>query len=302
MVVSAIDVHEPTGVGLYDEQSPAKLYQLHANQYRDLYARQRVRQTLTLLQKTRLTNATVLDIGPGAGLWSAYMSRRAPSASIHLLDIRSFGLLNDPEALDGATLLCAAARTMEQYGTGPPAKLWHGRAEEVGLPDRTFDLVFCKDVIEHVEEDDSFMRAIAESLKPGGMLLVATQNSRSLNNLIQGFWYKWVRRVRWCGWDATHLRFYNVRRLARMLRENGLVPVRYAGAYWLPHRLLFRGKLARLLRPGHAAGEDAPLGNDTLTGLSWLHKLLAFPECLGICHIWPFSVCSWSIGILARKA
>jgi len=140
--MSLASAKEEARFGIYDLDDADDVFRTHAADYRRLYGRQRIVQTLSLLKMVQLDRATILDVGPGSGLWAAYISRMAPAAQIHLLDIRE-------------NLLRAAAATMEKYGVGPPAQAWLGEIQSVRLPPNTFDLVFCKDVIEHVPDDNS---------------------------------------------------------------------------------------------------------------------------------------------------
>jgi len=277
-----------TGVELYDEQDPERLFLSHARKYRTLYGCQRIAATIALLKQAHTNDGAILDIGCGAGLWAAYLSTMAPTAEVHLLDTRH-------------SLLCAAARTMQKYGSGPPARSWHGLVEEVGLPSGYFSLVLCKDVIEHVPDDSSFVRSIAKCLKPGGLLVLTTQNRFSLNNLLQGFWIRCVKKRAWCGWDPTHLRFYDMLGLRRLLHKNGLYVLTSCGAYLLPYRLCFRGPLGGLLRLPIAEDDGFPITDRPLDRLGLLHKCLAFFEWSGLNRRSPFSAIGWSIGVLARK-
>jgi len=130
---------------------------------------------------------------------------------------------------------------------------------------------------------------------------LTTQNSLSLNNLIQGFWHKVVRREKWVGWDNTHLRFYNVWGVRRLLSGCNLNPVAYAGAYWFPYGLVFRRRLARLLQIDDRGKPEFPIIERPFDGTGWLHRFAALSEYLGFFRFWPFSITSWSIGVLALK-
>ncbi len=104
--------------------------------------------------------------------------------------------------------------------------------------EKKFDVILMKDVIEHVEEDELLLRKVRELLKPGGFLVLSTQNSFSLNYLIEGTWQSMFRNNKaWCGWDPTHIRFYNPGILKEKFKKAGLKPVEWRSAYIIPYKL-----------------------------------------------------------------
>ena len=50
------------------------------------------------------------------------------------------------------------------------------------LPSEQFDIVCCVEVIEHVQQDEVFVRQINRVLKPGGFLLITTPNGDYIRN------------------------------------------------------------------------------------------------------------------------
>ena len=72
------------------------------------------------------------------------------------------------------------------------------------LPDNSFDVVFTKSVIEHVENWEQFLSEIHRVLKPGGSIVVMTPNWSSQGSNFYD--------------DPTHLRPYTARTLDRVLR------------------------------------------------------------------------------------
>ena len=50
------------------------------------------------------------------------------------------------------------------------------------LPDATFGCVVSVEVLEHVEEDDAFVRHVSRVLKPGGVFLMTTPNGDSVKH------------------------------------------------------------------------------------------------------------------------
>jgi SAM-dependent methyltransferase len=50
------------------------------------------------------------------------------------------------------------------------------------LPDASFDCVVAVEVLEHVDEDDAFVRHVSRVLRPGGVFLMTTPNGDSVPN------------------------------------------------------------------------------------------------------------------------
>jgi 2-polyprenyl-6-hydroxyphenyl methylase/3-demethylubiquinone-9 3-methyltransferase len=60
----------------------------------------------------------------------------------------------------------------------------NGTGESVPLPDTSFDVVFCCDVLEHVQDLPKVISEISRVLKPGGVFLYDTFNRTFLSKLI----------------------------------------------------------------------------------------------------------------------
>jgi 2-polyprenyl-3-methyl-5-hydroxy-6-metoxy-1,4-benzoquinol methylase len=111
-------------------------------------------------------------------------------------------------------------------------------ADVTQLPFRAgaFDLALCLDIVEHLDDDVAFVRDVARLVRPGGWVLLSTQNSRSLEHLI-GLTTAALRGRRWTGWDPTHLRFYDRSSLTTLVTAAGLEPVTFSGTYFVPFHL-----------------------------------------------------------------
>ena len=77
-----------------------------------------------------------------------------------------------------------------------------------------FDVVASFHVIEHVDSPRSFVRAAAERLKPGGLLVIETPNINSLP-------FK-LLRSRWRQFIPEHYFFFSPNTMSRLLSEHGL--------------------------------------------------------------------------------
>lgn len=144
-----------------------------------------------------------------------------------------------------------------------------------------FDLILLKDVIEHVPDDQGLLHAAATALAPGGKLVLSTQNSLSLNYLIQGFYHRiWLEDKDWFGWDPTHLRFYTPTSIARKVTEVGLRTVSWRSVYLIPYKLPgLPGSRRQFLR---------------LDALSWIDRALG--------QFFPYNRLGWNIILLAQAS
>jgi 2-polyprenyl-6-hydroxyphenyl methylase/3-demethylubiquinone-9 3-methyltransferase len=152
--------------------------------------------------------ATALDVGCGGGLLAEEVAR---------LGFRVTGV--DPS---GPSL--ETARAHARAG-GFDIEYVEGVGEALPVADGAFDLVYCCDVLEHVDDVAGVMREIRRALRPGGLFVYDTINRTPLSWL---FVIKLFQE-----WDFTrvvepglhdHAMFIKPRELERDLRDAGLEP------------------------------------------------------------------------------
>lgn len=215
-----------------DKSYPPEHWLLDANpqallasaQRQQSLAYSRVKNTFLFELMGELSGATVLDYGCGAG-WLATQAARRGAAHVVGADRLSAPL--------------AAARLLaERDGVSDRCHFLQVSSPEALAEVCRFDAILLRDVLEHVEDDIGLLSRLAGLLKSGGRLVLATQNSRSLNYLLEGS----IRRVLlgqrdWLGWDPTHLRFYTPATLARALERAGLDATAWRSAYLVPNKI-----------------------------------------------------------------
>lgn len=199
----------------------------------------------------------ILEVGSGGGIWTRLLL--AEGAKVTAVDLHS-------AVLDGNKKL------------NPGAKFVFGDATNIQLGEK-FHIILAKDIIEHILEDDTFLKNMRDHLCNGGHLLVTTQNSFSLNYLIEGGSNFIHGNKNWCGWDPTHIRFYNYFSLKDKLKKAELTPIKWWGTYHFPYRYLTRKILRRLIE--------------------W--KGFHLVELLNLNDKFPFSLTGWGIGVLVKK-
>ena len=116
-------------------------------------------------ERIGLDGATVLDVGCGGGLLSEAMA--AEGARVLGLDLA-------PELIDIARLHMLEAQAARP-GLQVDYRVQAVEALAMEMPGR-FDAITCMEMLEHVPDPASVLRACAELLRPGGSLFVSTLN------------------------------------------------------------------------------------------------------------------------------
>lgn len=241
----------------YDNPQEALKTYLKANdtlfdRFKNRYLQRFLRKNLSPLEKKE-----VLGVGAAGGIWTKWWLEEG--AQVTALDLLS-------PVLEGNKLW------------NPKAKFVIGDATRICLG-KKFDIIFAKDIIEHLPDDELFLRNMAKHLKDGGYLFLTTQNSLSLNYFMEGGYHFVLGNMGWLGWDPTHLRFYNYRQLKKKLAKTGFVPVRWWSTYHFPYRFLSRLLLKKLVE--------------------WQGFHLV--ELFHLNDKFPFCFTGWTIGTLAKK-
>lgn len=113
-----------------------------------------------IAERAVLAGARVIDVGCGGGILSEALARRGAQvtgieASAEVVNIAKLHLLESQLAVD------YQCTTIEEYAAQATQQ---------------FDIVTCMEMLEHVPDPASIIRACAQLLKPGGHLFISTLN------------------------------------------------------------------------------------------------------------------------------
>ena len=141
--------------------------------------------------------ARILDVGCGDGF--------------HLRLLREFG--NKTWNLEGVDLDRRAVEAAEGSGL----KVHFGSVESLDLDAESYDLVFMIQTIEHVERPDEFLAAVSRLIKPGGCVVIVTDNTDSVD-------FGLFKKGYWGGYHfPRHLNLFNKASLSKLATKKGLL-------------------------------------------------------------------------------
>lgn len=189
----------------------------------------------------------VCDIGCGNGLFTSYLKERTGCYLVGI-DGSAYGLKQAAERGYDNTVLVSDMCN-----------------EKLPVEDESFDLVVCKDVLEHLLDPLAVMRETVRVLKPGRHALISVPNHFTLFHRLKFLISNKIDTLD-CfpeseEWNFPHIRFFTMQGLVQLLNEVGLEVVKdYSSsfAFVMPYiqRLPFGTTISRFLAE-HAPSQFA---------------------------------------------
>ena len=175
-----------------------------------------------------------VEVGFGAGIY-------IPALAEAYSDVWAIDL--DQEHIDHANRIAA---------TYPNVHLLRDDVLDSKLPNRSFSLVLCSEVIEHIPDSQRVLKAMHRLLEPGGILILSTPQRWSLIEMtakvafIPGI-VSLVRRIYGeAVFDMEHVNSMTARTTERHLKEAGFrICERYKSGMYIPLVAEFAGERGR---------------------------------------------------------
>jgi 2-polyprenyl-6-hydroxyphenyl methylase/3-demethylubiquinone-9 3-methyltransferase len=168
-------------------------------------------------ERATLDGAEVIDVGCGGGILAESLARAGASVT----------------GIDVAPRVLATAR-LHLHESGLEVDYREQTVEDMAQEARgRFDVVTCMEMLEHVPDPASVIRALADLLKPGGQVFLSTLNRTPMAFALGIVGAEYVARLLPRG---THRydRFIRPSELAAWLREAGLVLRDVTGLHYNP--------------------------------------------------------------------
>lgn len=211
--------HDPAEIARFD--ATAQRWWDPRGEFRPLHVLNPVRLDYIEAQAgpNGLSGKQVLDVGCGGGLLSEAMSRRG--ANVTGIDLGTATIeVAELHALDSGLQVRYLRQSAEEHALHSPA---------------AYDVVTCLEMLEHVPQPASVLRALHTLVKPGGDIIVSTLNRNLKSWLLAVVGAEYVLGLLERG-THTYSRFIKPSELARWARAADLTLVDIAGLEYDPLR------------------------------------------------------------------
>lgn len=142
--------------------------------------------------------SSILDVGCASGWFLSRIKKKFPKAKCVGIDLY---------------------RDAIQFGKKKYPKITFKVADAHKIPykSKTFDLVICTEVLEHIKDPEAALKEIKRILKKNGSAIIELDSGSVLFSIV---WYLW-RMSRGNVWSHAHLHSFTVKKLERMLTKTG---------------------------------------------------------------------------------
>jgi 2-polyprenyl-6-hydroxyphenyl methylase/3-demethylubiquinone-9 3-methyltransferase len=211
---AAASNHDPAEIARFD--ATAQRWWDPRGEFRPLHVLNPVRLDY-VDQKASLRGKRVLDVGCGGGILSEAMARHG--AQVTGIDLA-------PQTIEVAELHALESQLTIRYVR--EAAESHA-AHSAGA----YDVVTCMEMLEHVPEPESVLRALHDLVRPGGDIFVSTLNRNLKSYLMAVVGAEYVLNMLPRG-THTYERFIKPSELSRWARDAGLSVLDIAGLAYDP--------------------------------------------------------------------
>lgn len=180
-------------------QVPADYYQkgVATNRLQRLWHIGKLSAVISLTNN--LNPKSILDVGSASGWFLSEIKKRFKDASCTGVDVYEPAIELARKLYPKITFQVCDAHTLP-------------------FPAKSFDLVVCTEVLEHVVDPEKVVSEIKRVLKPSGRAIVEMDSGNVLFRLA---WYWWTNLRRGV-WKDAHIHVFNASLLERLLAESGM--------------------------------------------------------------------------------
>lgn len=197
---------------------PPDYYQrgVKKNLLQHIWHTQKLKIITNLINSSKITPKNILDVGCASGWFLEQIRIQYPKADCTGIDVYKKAI---------------------EWGKShyKSLELIHADAHNLPLPNESFDLVICAEVLEHVVEPEKVLKEINRVLTPGGIAIIEMDTGNLLFHLA---WYWWTH-LRHGVWKDAHIHAFDTKKLERMIIDRNFI---------ITKKTIFNGTMAVAFR------------------------------------------------------
>lgn len=159
---------------------------------------------------SRFRTGLILDAGSGPGVYTRYLLSSSASSVV---------------SMDISRVALAHNRDQTPPNLRARAGYLAGNIEKLPFADASFDGIVCSQVIEHLLDDEKGMREFLRVLRPGGTLLISTDNAANVVSKTLDLPASLARRIRGrsADWEFPHRDYSRAEFVAKLERAGFVI-------------------------------------------------------------------------------
>lgn len=175
---------------------PADYYQkgVKNNLLQRLWHGGKLKAVLSLMNKN---HQNILDVGCASGWFLSQVASKYPKAKCTGVDVYKKGIEYGKKTYKSLNLIVADAHKLP-------------------FPNKSFDVIICTEVLEHVVNPDKVLIEIKRLLSEDGIVIIEMDTGNILFNIAWFFWTHLRRGV----WKDAHINSFNLKKLKKMILDS----------------------------------------------------------------------------------
>ncbi len=172
--------------------------------------------------------STICDLGCGEGLFTEFIEKQTNNSQVIGIDINS--------------------KKIERAIINSPSTVYiRGDSTKIPLKSSSCDLVFCFELIEHINNTKSLLQEVRRILKPEGIFILSTPNIHSFTAFTGKIAY-FMMNKKYTAFDETHINLFWPERLLDNLRVSNFKKVDIYGIFPYPTGFTYPPFLRKLIK------------------------------------------------------
>lgn len=180
-------------------QVPPDYYQkgVRKNLLQRIWHNKKLKMVANAISSVKKNPKNILDVGCASGWFLSKLSTQFPKSKCAGIDAYKNAIVYGKKQYSNLHLINADAHS-------------------IPFPDKSFDVVICCEVLEHVLDPETVLKEIARVLSKNGMAIIEMDTGNFLFALV---WYWWTH-IGKGAWKDSHIHLFNTKELERLILNN----------------------------------------------------------------------------------